>query len=116
MPYSLNNIVGSSIQATPDVMKQFNPIRPRGRRDWAAIHGSTFASTDVPEYGELLGATSAPHRALEPAMLKIDDPNSPITKVFEGHDIAYIDELYHFPPSGPYSREKLHVLMEHRYC
>ena len=44
-------------------------------------------------------------------MLKIDDPNSPITKEFEGHDIAYVDELYHFPPSGPYSREKLHVLM-----
>jgi hypothetical protein len=57
----------------------------------AAIHGSTFASTDVPEYGELLGATTAPHRALEPAMLKIDDPNSPITKQFEGYSITWID-------------------------
>ena len=44
--------------------------------------------------------------------LKIDDLNSPITKHFEGHDVlSYIDELYHFPPNGPYSREKLHVLM-----
>jgi type 1 glutamine amidotransferase len=105
----LNNIVGS-VFSDPDVMNgliQF--VREGG--GLAAIHGSTFASTDVPEYGELLGATTAPHRALEPAMLKIDDPTSPITKLFEGHDIAYIDELYHFPPSGPYSREKLHVLM-----
>jgi type 1 glutamine amidotransferase len=77
----------------------------------AGIHGATFASTDVPEYGELLGARDAPHRALEPAMLKMDDPDSPITKHFEGHDISIVDELYHFPPSGPYSREKLHVLM-----
>jgi type 1 glutamine amidotransferase len=105
----LNNLVGP-VFSDPDVMNgliQF--VREGG--GLAAIHGSTFASTDIPEYGELLGATTAPHRALEPAMLKIDDPNSPITKLFEGHDIAYIDELYHFPPSGPYSREKLHVLM-----
>jgi type 1 glutamine amidotransferase len=105
----LNNLVGA-VFSDPDVMNgliQF--VREGG--GLAAIHASTFASTDIPEYGELLGATTAPHRALEPAMLKIDDPNSPITKLFEGHDIAYIDELYHFPPSGPYSREKLHVLM-----
>jgi type 1 glutamine amidotransferase len=105
----LNNLVGP-VFSDPDVMNgliQF--VREGG--GLAAIHGSTFASTDIPEYGELLGATTAPHRALEPAMLKIDDPNSPITKLFEGHDIAYIDELYHFPPSGPYSRDKLHVLM-----
>jgi len=105
----LNNIVGS-VFSDPEVINGLIRFVREGG-GLAAIHGSTFASTDVPEYGELLGATTAPHRALEPAMLKIDDPNSPITKLFEGHDIAYIDELYHFPPSGPYSREKLHVLM-----
>jgi hypothetical protein len=105
----LNSVVGP-VFSDPDVINGLIRFVREGG-GLAAIHGSTFASTDVPEYGELLGATSAPHRALEPAMLKIDDPNSPITKVFEGHDIAYIDELYHFPPSGPYSREKLHVLM-----
>ena len=105
----LNNIVGP-VFSDPDVIKGLIRFVREGG-GLAAIHGSTFASTDVPEYGELLGATTAPHRALEAAMLKIDDPNSPITKEFEGHDIAYVDELYHFPPSGPYSREKLHVLM-----
>jgi hypothetical protein len=105
----LNSVVGP-VFSDPDVINGLiRYVREGG--GLAAIHGSTFASPDVPEYGELLGATTAPHRALEPAMLKIDDPNSPITKLFEGHDIAYIDELYHFPPSGPYSREKLHVLM-----
>jgi type 1 glutamine amidotransferase len=105
----LNSVVGS-VFSDPDVINGLiRYVREGG--GLAAIHGSTFASTDVPEYGELLGATTAPHRALEPAMLKIDDPNSPITKQFEGHSITWIDELYHFPPSGPYSREKLHVLM-----
>ena len=77
----------------------------------AGIHGATYASPDVPEFGEMMGATSGPHRAFESAILKLDDPNSPIVKQFEGHSVAHVDELYHFPPSGPYSREKLHVLM-----
>jgi type 1 glutamine amidotransferase len=105
----LNSVVGP-VFSDPDVINGLiRYVREGG--GLAAIHGSTFASPDVPEYGELLGATSAPHRAFEAAMLKIDDPNSPLTKQFEGHDVAYVDELYHFPPSGPYSREKLHVLM-----
>ena len=105
----LNSVVGP-VFSDPDVINGLIRFVREGG-GLAAIHGSTFASTDVPEYGELLGATTAPHRALEPAMLKIDDPSSPITKQFEGHSITWIDELYHFPPSGPYSREKLHVLM-----
>lgn len=105
----LNSVVGS-VFSDPDVTNGLiRYVREGG--GLAAIHGSSFASTDVPEYGELLGATSGPHRAFEAAMLKIDDPNSPITKQFEGHDIAHVDELYHFPASGPYTREKLHVLM-----
>jgi type 1 glutamine amidotransferase len=105
----LNSVVGP-VFSDPDVINGLIRFVREGG-GVAAIHGSTFASPDVPEYGELLGATAAPHRAFESAMLKIDDPNSPLTKQFEGHDIAYVDELYHFPPSGPYSREKLHVLM-----
>jgi type 1 glutamine amidotransferase len=106
----LNSIVGS-VFSDPDVINGLIRFVREGG-GLAAIHGSTFASTDVPEYGELLGATTAPHRAFDVATLKIDDPDSPITKHFEGHDIpSYIDELYHFPQSGPYSREKLHVLL-----
>ena len=43
--------------------------------------------------------------------LKIDDPNSPVTAPFGGiKNLVYVDEFYHFPPAGPYSREKLHIL------
>jgi hypothetical protein len=85
----------------------------------AGLHGASYASMDVPEFGELIGAQSGPHR-VETATLKIDDPDSPLTKQFAsspltaelgGKGFPYTDEFYHFLPTGPYSREKLHVLI-----
>ncbi len=105
----LNSIVGS-VFTDKDVMNGLLRFVREGG-GLAAVHGTTFASGDVPEFGELIGATSAPHRALEPAMLKVDDPNSPITAMFQGQSFQWLDELYHFPATGPYSREKLHVLV-----
>ena len=74
---------------------------------------------DIPEFGELIGAQSGPHR-VETATLKIDDPDSPLTRQFAaspltaqlgGKGFVYTDEFYHFFPDGPYSRNKLHVLI-----
>jgi type 1 glutamine amidotransferase/sugar phosphate isomerase/epimerase len=85
----------------------------------AGLHGASYASPDVPEFGALIGAQTGPHH-VEQATLKIDDPNSPLTKQFAsspltadlgGKGFVYTDEFYHFLPSGPYSREKLHVLI-----
>ncbi len=85
----------------------------------AGLHGASYASMDIPEFGELIGAQSGPHH-VEKATLKIDDPNSPLTKQFAsspltadlgGKGFVYTDEFYHFLPTGPYSREKLHVLI-----
>jgi type 1 glutamine amidotransferase/sugar phosphate isomerase/epimerase len=85
----------------------------------AGLHGASYASQDVPEFGELIGAQSGPHHT-ETATLKVDDPNSPLTKQFAGSPLTadlggkgfvYTDEFYHFLPNGPYSRQKLHVLI-----
>ena len=74
---------------------------------------------DIPEYGELIGAQSGPHR-VETTTLKVDDPDSPLTRHFAsssltaglgGKAFSWTDEFYHFLPTGPYSREKLHVLI-----
>jgi type 1 glutamine amidotransferase len=43
-------------------------------------------------------------------MVKIDDPNSPLTVAFAGQEFFHQDEFFRFP-DGPYSREKLHVLL-----
>jgi type 1 glutamine amidotransferase/sugar phosphate isomerase/epimerase len=85
----------------------------------AGLHGASYASGDVPEFGELIGAQTGPHKT-ETATLKVDDPNSPLTKQFAGSPLTadlggkgfvYTDEFYHFLPNGPYSRDKLHVLI-----
>ena len=47
----------------------------------AGLHGASFASLDVPEFGELIGAQDGPHQ-VETATLKIDDPDSPLTRQF----------------------------------
>ncbi len=78
----------------------------------AGLHATTFASVDVPEFGNLIGAQSGAHKYNgEPGTLRIEDPDSPLTKQFEGKDFDFFDEFYHFLPTGPYSREKLHILI-----
>ena len=72
----------------------------------AGLHGASYASMDVPEFGELIGAQSGPHRT-ETATLKIDDTHSPLTTQFAnspltaelgGKGFVYTDEFYHSCP------------------
>ena len=59
----------------------------------------------------MTGAWRGVHReATEQATVKIDDPNSPLNAAFGGKEFVYQDEFFRFPV-GPYSREKLHVLL-----
>jgi type 1 glutamine amidotransferase/sugar phosphate isomerase/epimerase len=113
----LNSIVGEvfSDPAVLDGLIRF--VRQGG--GLMALHGASFASTDIPAFGNLIGAQSGPHH-VETATLKIDDPDSPLTKQFasspltaqfDGKAFTYTDEFYHFLPTGPYSRQKLHVLI-----
>ena len=113
----LNSVVGE-VFADPAVLDGLIRFVQQGG-GVAGLHGSTYASEDIPEYGEMIGATTGPHR-VETATLKIDDPDSPLTRQFAsspltaefgGRDFTWTDEFYHFLPDGPYSREKLHVLI-----
>jgi type 1 glutamine amidotransferase len=113
----LNSIVGE-VFSDPQVLDGLIRFVREGG-GLAGLHGTSFASEDIPAFGELIGATSGPHM-VETATLKIDDPNSPLTKQFAsspltapfgGKAFTYTDEFYHFLPTGPYSRKKLHVLI-----
>ncbi len=103
------NSADGPIFADPEVMNGLMRFVREGG-GVAGIHGATYASMDVPEFGELIGAQDGAE-AVESAILKIDDPNSPLTAAFSGKGFVYTDEFYHFLPTGPYSREKLHVLL-----
>jgi type 1 glutamine amidotransferase/sugar phosphate isomerase/epimerase len=78
----------------------------------AGLHAATWASQNVPAYGEMMGATSGAHKYNgEPGGLRIDDPHSPITRQFGGKPFEFVDEFYHYIPTGPYSRKNVHVLL-----
>ena len=104
----LNSVVGELFN-DPEVLGGLTRFVREGG-GLAGIHGSTYASMDLPEYGDLIGAQDGPHQ-VESATLKIDDPNSPLTRQFNGKSFDRTDEFYHFLPTGPFSREKLHVLI-----
>ena len=96
----LNSVVGP-VFADPEVLDGLiRYVREGG--GVAGLHGTTFASQDLREFGELMGAQEGPHQYNgEPGTLKIDDPASPLTRHFGGKGFSMIDEFYHFPPSGP---------------
>jgi type 1 glutamine amidotransferase/sugar phosphate isomerase/epimerase len=113
----LNSVVGEAFSDPLVLDGLIRFVRQGG--GVAGLHGASYASMDIPEYGELIGAQSGPHR-VETTTLKIDDPDSPLTSQFStspltaglgGKAFSWTDEFYHFLPTGPYSREKLHVLV-----
>jgi type 1 glutamine amidotransferase len=106
----LNSVVGP-VFSDPEVLDGLiRYVREGG--GVAGLHGTTFASQDLREFGELMGAQEGPHQYNgEPGTLKIDDPASPLTKHFGGNGFSMMDEFYHFPMTSPYSREKLRVLL-----
>jgi type 1 glutamine amidotransferase len=104
----LNSVVGE-VFPDPDVLNGLLRFVREGG-GVAGVHGSTYASMDLPEFGELMGGQDGPHR-VEPATLRVEDPASPLMNGFKGTDFPYVDEYYHFLPTGAYSREKLHVLL-----
>jgi type 1 glutamine amidotransferase len=106
----LNSVVGP-VFSDPEVLDGLIRYVNEGG-GVAGLHGTTFASQDLREFGELMGAQEGPHQYNgEPGTLKIDDPASPLTKHFGGKGFSMMDEFYHFPMTSPYSREKLRVLL-----
>jgi len=80
------------------------------------VHGTAVAFTkwpgaieDWPEFGILLGARGANHRASdEHVFIKLDDPGHPVVRPFGGVGLDYRDEF--FRVHEPYSRNRVRVL------
>jgi type 1 glutamine amidotransferase/sugar phosphate isomerase/epimerase len=73
-------------------------------------HAVTFANNNWPDFAEMMGGWAGAHHT-EKQVIKVDDPNSPLTKSFGSASFGHTDEFYQFPPSSPYSREKQHILL-----
>jgi len=104
----LNNVCGM-VHNDPDVRDGIL----RFVREGGGIgghHAVTFANNNWPEFAEMMGGWAGAHH-VEKQMIKIDDPNSPLTKAFGRASFEHTDEFYQFPTYSPYSREKQHVLL-----
>jgi type 1 glutamine amidotransferase len=102
------NSAGGMIFVAPEIRESLlRYVREGG--GLAGIHAASYASLEWPEFTDLIGAGDGPHH-VEKVTLKVDDPASPLTAMLGGRDFVWVDEFYHFPPTGPYSRDKLHIL------
>ena len=107
----LNNNVGTQVDVfgTPELRQGFLDYVANGG-GLVASHGTSVASPNWKEFGELLGATGASHRESdEKAIVHVEDPDHPITRAFGGKSFELIDEFYRF--QAPFSRERLRVLL-----
>lgn len=82
-----------------------------GGKGIAGNHG--FGDAPTWEGGRaMLGASFTKH-PFATVQIKVDDPQSPLTATFGGKAFPFADEIYAF--KGPYSREKLRVLLSVDY-
>ena len=104
----LNNTVGDVFD-TPEMRAALAAFVANGG-GIVGNHGTSVASTNWPEFGEILGATGASHREpTEKATIVVEDPSHPIVRAFDGKPFEYVDEFYRLAP--PYSRDKVRVLL-----
>ncbi len=82
-----------------------------GGRGLVGIHAASDSFYTWPEGQALLGGifNSHPWTATDTVAVKLDDPGSPLTAAFGGRGFWVRDEIYQI--DGPYSRERVHVLM-----
>jgi type 1 glutamine amidotransferase len=73
-------------------------------------HAVTYANNNWPEFAEMMGGWAGAHHT-EKQVIKVDDPNSPLTKSFGSASFEHTDEFYQFPMYSPYSRQKQRVLL-----
>jgi type 1 glutamine amidotransferase len=112
----LNNTVGNLF--TDPVLRQNLLEFVLAGGGLLGIHGTTVAFTDFkngasetwPEFGVMLGGRGASHLAQdERVFIRLDDPTHPLNAPFNEQGFEHVGEF--FRVSGPYSRDRVHVLM-----
>jgi len=110
-----NNTVGNCF--TDPALRQSLVEFVYGGGGLMGVHGSSVAFThwpgaveDWPEFGLMIGARGANHRASnEHIFIRNEEPDHPVTAAFEGQGFEYRDEF--FRVHEPYSRQRVRVLL-----
>jgi len=110
-----NNTVGNCF--TDPALRQSLVEFVYGGGGLMGVHGTSVAFTqwpgaieDWPEFGLMIGARGANHRASdERVFVKLDDPTHPVNQSFGGQGFEFRDEF--FRVHEPYSRDRVRVLL-----
>ncbi len=111
----LNNTVGNLFE-DPNLRASLLNFVLRGG-GLMGLHGTSVAFTrwpgaheDWPEFGRMLGARGAAHRAAdERGMVRVDDPTHPLNAVWPAKSFEFRTEYFRF--RDPYSRRRVRVLL-----
>lgn len=109
-----NNTVGNCF--TDPALRQSLVEFVYGGGGLMGVHGTTVgfmqwpgAVEDWPEFGLMIGARGANHRASdEHVFIKLDEPAHPVNQAFDGQGFDFRDEF--FRAHDPYSRQRVRVL------
>ena len=105
----INNTAQGDLFNTPELRDTFAAYMRNGG-GLVANHSVTVTSPEWAEFGEILGARGAAHRGVdEKVFVKLDDPSSPINRVFGGNGFVHVDSFFRF--NNPSPRSKVHVLL-----
>jgi type 1 glutamine amidotransferase len=110
-----NNTVGNCF--TDPALRQSLAEFVYGGGGLMGVHGTSVGFTkwpgaieDWPEFGLMIGARGANHRANdEHVFIKLDDPAHPVNQPFGGQGFDFRDEF--FRVHDPYSRHRVRVLL-----
>lgn len=97
---------------TPPEVKTAIQAFVKGGKGFAGNHGAGDNWHDWAEGLEMIGAEFSRH-PFGNVVLKLDDPQSPLTAMFGGQPFPFSDEIYTF--RSPYARDKLRVLLSIDY-
>ncbi len=97
---AIDEKVQSDVHAEKQRMQNLVDFVEKDGKGLMGIHAATDAYYDVREYGELMGGYFNGHPWNEKIGIKVDDPASPLTKMFEKDGIDVADEIYQFTPKG----------------
>ena len=121
---AIDEKVQADVKAEKQRMQNLEDFVQKDGKGLMGIHAATDAYYDIRSYGEMIGGYFNGHPWNEKVGVKVDDPASPLTKMFEKDGIDVADEIYQFTPKGAdkdgkpnqtYSRDNLHVLLSLDY-
>lgn len=100
----------AEIRANDARLKEHLLAWAKSGKGLAGIHGASWLFYKSPEFSAALGGSFERHpwNAHEKIAVKLDEPDHPVVRAFDGRGFQIIDEGYQF--QEPYSRRKSRVL------